>query len=81
MAAMLFVAALAALPNADFSGTWEFSPTKSKNVGMMTQMTSTATVQQTASELHGLNVSVFNGEESKVENSSDCRTGHLAGWP
>ncbi len=71
MTAVLLATALSALPNTDFSGTWEFSPTKSKNVGMMTQMKSTATIQQTSSELRVSNVSVFNGEESKVENRFD----------
>lgn len=35
----------------DFSGTWEFSPSKSRNIGMMANMKLTAVIKQTASEL------------------------------
>lgn len=35
----------------DFSGSWEFNPGKSKNVGMMSQMKMTQTIEQTNSSL------------------------------
>jgi len=50
---LTFLAASAAIAagNPDFSGTWEFAPVKSQNIGMMAQMKITATVRQSATEL------------------------------
>ncbi len=65
-------AGLAAAGNApDFSGTWTFSPAKSKNVGMMSQMKLTATIRQTATELITTSVSDMNGDQQTTETRFD----------
>jgi hypothetical protein len=64
---MLFLAAV----GTNFSGTWEFSPAKSKNVGMMSEMKITATVRQGAGELVITNASVLNGEKQTFETRLD----------
>jgi len=56
---LLAVTATAAVP--DFSGEWELSAAKSKNIGMMTQMKLTVQVRQTPAALTLTNISVFNG--------------------
>jgi hypothetical protein len=65
------IAAASAMAQTDFSGTWEFSAAKSKNVGMMAQMKLTATVKQTKAELIVTNVSNFNGQEQTAETKFD----------
>lgn len=67
----LFAAMHLGAAAADFSGTWEFSPAKSKNTGMMAQMKSVSTIRQSAAEMVISNVTFFNGEESKLENRFD----------
>jgi len=64
--------ASAATPT-DFSGTWEFNPGKSKNVGMMSAMQSTAVIQQNAAMLTEKDHSVFNGQPSDHENRYDLK--------
>jgi hypothetical protein len=62
--------ALTALPvfaQQNFAGKWEFNPSISKNVGMMTQIKLVATIQQTSEELIVSNVSTFNGQEQTSE--------------
>jgi hypothetical protein len=49
------------------AGKWEFSPTKSKNAGMMTQMKITATIKQTRDELVVETASIFNGQAQSSE--------------
>ena len=49
--ALVFSIFLSAADHPDFSGTWEFSSAKSKNVGMMADMKLTAVVKQTPNEL------------------------------
>jgi hypothetical protein len=55
----------------DFSGTWEFNPTKSQNIGMMAQMKLISTVKQTKRELIITDVSTFNGREQTNETRFD----------
>lgn len=52
----------------NFSGTWEFKPEKSKNIGMMAQMKMSIAVQQSDSALDITAHSTFQGkdEESKT---------------
>jgi hypothetical protein len=68
MLSLTLVAALAAGAVAsgktDFSGTWVFNPAKSKNVGPMSSMQLTSTVQQTASLVTIKDESKFMGQES-----------------
>jgi hypothetical protein len=55
----------------DFSGTWEFNPSKSQNIGMMAQMKLISTVKQTKRELIVTDVSTFNGREQTNETRFD----------
>ena len=59
--------ALPMLAQPDFSGKWEFNPSKSRNIGMMAEMKLIATVKQTPQELLVVNVSTFNGREQSSE--------------
>jgi hypothetical protein len=63
----LSVAALAA-PHNDWSGSWQFSPEKSKNIGMMAQMKMIQTVEQSDSSLDVTTHTSFQGrdEDSKT---------------
>jgi hypothetical protein len=65
------VAAGLAAGKADFSGTWAFNPTKSKNVGPMSNMQLTSTVQQTGSALTVKDESKFMGQESTRDTRYD----------
>lgn len=58
---VVFTAAMAGPPPADFAGTWVFNPLKSTNVGMMSAATLVSTVTQTATELVARDDSSFNG--------------------
>jgi hypothetical protein len=67
---LVSVALLTSLPllaQADFSGKWELNTTKSKNIGMMSQMKLISTITQTAEELVVSNATTFNGKESESE--------------
>jgi hypothetical protein len=59
--------ALPVLAQQDFSGKWEFNPSKSRNIGMMAEMKLIATVKQILQELAITNVSSFNGREQSSE--------------
>ena len=52
----------------NFSGSWQFNPEKSKNVGMMAQMKMALTVQQSDSSLDITTRTTFQGrdEDSKI---------------
>jgi hypothetical protein len=52
----------------DFSGPWQFNPEKSKNVGMMSQMKMTQTIEQSDSSLDVATHGTFQGrdEDSKT---------------
>jgi hypothetical protein len=63
--------ALTLLAGQDFSGKWEFNPSKSQNVGMMADMKLTATVKQTAQEMTIVNASTFNGQQQTSETRLD----------
>lgn len=53
---------------ANFSGSWQFNPEKSKNVGMMAQMKMALTIQQTDSSLDITTLATYQGrdEDSKI---------------
>lgn len=55
----------------DFSGTWEFKAEKSKNVGMMSQMKMTATLQQTSAAIDITTHSNFMGKDSEGKTHFD----------
>src|SRR5579862_1229981 len=67
----LFLIALPMLAQTDFSGKWEFNPSRSQNIGMMAEMKLTATLKQTDQELVITNASVFNGREQTSETRLD----------
>jgi hypothetical protein len=58
--------AVLASEQADFSGTWELSPEKSKNIGMMAQMKMSVTVQQSES---ALDIAVHSNYQGKDQDS------------
>ncbi len=47
-ATCLFASSVLAATKPDFSGSWQFAPKESKNIGMMAGMAMTATITQTA---------------------------------
>ncbi|HLK21231.1 MAG TPA: hypothetical protein VKT81_19910 [Bryobacteraceae bacterium] len=55
----------------DFSGTWEFNPSKSQNIGMMAEMKLTSTVKQSKRELIITDVSTFNGRQQTNQTRLD----------
>lgn len=55
----------------DFSGTWEFNPAKSENVGMMSQMKMTATVRQSPAAFDITTHSSFMGKDSESKTHFD----------
>jgi hypothetical protein len=61
--ATMALAALPVLAEQDFSGKWEFNPTKSQNIGMMAEMKLVSTLKQTPQELTISDASTFNGRE------------------
>lgn len=61
--AAMALAALPILAEQDFSGKWEFNPSKSQNIGMMAEMRLVSTVKQTQQELAISDASTFNGRE------------------
>lgn len=68
--AVLCVAAIAtfAAQPSDFSGSWQFSPEKSNNVGMMSQMKMIQTIEQSSTALDVTTHTTFQGrdEDSKT---------------
>lgn len=56
-----------AAKHADFSGSWQFNPEKSKNIGMMSQMQMTQTVKQSDS---ALDVTILTSMQGQEGNSS-----------
>lgn len=68
LAAGLIASAMLAQKVTSFSGSWQFNPEKSKNVGMMAQMKMALTVQQSDSSLDITTRSTYQGrdEDSKV---------------
>ena len=64
------IAAFAAQPS-DFSGSWEFSPDKSKNVGMMSQMKMIQTIEQSATALDVTTHSTFQGRDEDSRTHYD----------
>jgi hypothetical protein len=60
-----------AAAKADFSGTWVFNPAKSKNVGPMSSMQLTSTIQQNGSTLSIKDDSKFMGQESERDTHYD----------
>ncbi len=51
LATCLFALSAIAATKSDFSGSWKFAPKESKNIGMMSGMSMTSTVTQTAENI------------------------------
>jgi hypothetical protein len=64
----LVTVAASAAKRGDFSGSWQFNPQKSKNVGMMSQIKLTETIEQSESSIDVTAHSNFQGrdEDSKT---------------
>ena len=56
---------------ASFSGSWEFRPEKSKNVGMMAQMKITETIALSGSALDIVDRSLNQGQENEIKTHYD----------
>lgn len=55
----------------NFSGTWQFSPSKSKNVGMMSQMAMTQTIDQSNAALDVTTHTTFQGKDDDSKTHYD----------
>jgi hypothetical protein len=77
LALCLMVTGAFAQKHSDFSGAWQFSPEKSKNVGMMSQMKMTQTIQQSDSSLDITTHGTFQGREEDSKTHFDL-TGKAA---
>jgi hypothetical protein len=64
------IAALAA-ETPDFSGKWIFNPGKSKNIGMMSQMKMTQTVEQSSTSLDVTSDTTFQGSDQQMKTHYD----------
>jgi hypothetical protein len=54
-----------------FSGTWMFNPDKSQNIGMMSQMKMTQTVEQSDKALDVTSDSTFQGNDQQMKTHYD----------
>ena len=61
----------------DFSGAWQFNPDKSKNVGMMSQMKMTQTIEQSDSSLDTTTHTTYQGRDEDSKTHYDL-TGKAA---
>ena len=55
----------------DFSGAWQFNPEKSKNIGMMSQMKMTQTIEQSDSSLDVTTHTTFQGRDEDSKTHCD----------
>src|SRR5215469_15609564 len=78
-ALLICLASLAAFASKhpDFSGTWTFSPEKSKNIGMMSEMKMTQTIEQSSSSLEVTSDTTFQGNNQQMKTHYDL-AGKLA---
>jgi hypothetical protein len=67
---LVSLAALAA-KHPDFSGSWTFSPQKSKNIGMMSEMKMTQTIEQSSSLLDVTSDTTFQGNNQQTKTQYD----------
>lgn len=64
------IAALAA-NRSEFSGTWVFDPEKSKNIGMMSEMKMTQTIEQSSTSLDVTADTIFQGNNQQMKTHYD----------
>jgi hypothetical protein len=55
----------------DFAGSWEMNAEKGKNIGMMSQMKMTQTIQQTDSSVDVVTHSIFQGSNQDMKTHYD----------
>jgi len=67
----LMAAATFAQKRTDFSGAWQFNPEKSKNIGMMSQMKITETIEQSGSSLDTTTHSTYQGRDDDSKTHFD----------
>jgi hypothetical protein len=67
----LVTVAAFAQKHTDFSGSWQFSAEKSKNIGMMAQMKMEQTIQQSSSSLDIATHTKFQGREEESKTHLD----------
>jgi hypothetical protein len=67
----LLVSAAFAATGSDFSGSWQFNPEKSKNIGMMSQMKMTQDIQQSTSSIDATTHTAFNGRDEDNKTHLD----------
>lgn len=67
---LMALAALAA-KRSDFSGSWQFNPEKGKNIGMMSQMKMTQTIDQSDSTLDVTTHTTFQGKDEDSKTHYD----------
>lgn len=67
---LVTIAALAA-KHPDFSGTWTFIPDQSKNIGMMSGMKMTQTIEQSSSSLDVTSDTTFQGNNQQTKTHYD----------
>jgi hypothetical protein len=67
----LVTAAALAQKVANFSGSWEFKPEKSKNIGMMAQMKIAETIKQSGSALDVTDHALNQGQENETKTHYD----------
>lgn len=70
MLCLMVVAAFAA-KHTDFSGSWQFNPEKSKNIGMMSQMKMTQTIEESDSSLDITTHTTFQGRDEDSNTHCD----------
>ena len=70
--ALCLIAGVAfAQKHSDFSGSWQFNPEKSRNVGMMGQMKMIQTIEQSDSSLDVTTHSTFQGKDEDSKTHYD----------
>src|SRR5215831_17083567 len=67
----LISTAVFATKHTDFSGSWQFSPDHSKNIGMMSQMNMTQVIEQSDSSLNVTIHTVFQGRDRDSKTHYD----------
>jgi hypothetical protein len=64
---VIFSGGTLAVAATDFSGTWLMNVSKSKNIGMMSNVQLTVKIKQTANEVFVSQVAILNGQEQTRE--------------
>lgn len=73
IAMLLILAAISAfaVQRPEFSGIWIFNPDKSRNIGMMSQMKMTQTIEQSSTALDVTSNTTFQGNDQRMQTHYD----------